>query len=586
LSGETDLERRVANLERLVQVNRTLRSAFDLPSLLQQVIESVTDLAHCETASIMLVSPDTGQLEFAASGSDLDLVRDAVVPRAGSIAGAIVETGQPLVVDDVYGDPRFYSQIDTLTGHTTRSIVGVPLEVGGRVIGVLQALNKLDGRFDGTDVETLQMFASQAAVAIENTQLIEEQRERLSEAVLQQDVVLALSRFIRMDQLLDQLLVLLEEWLGYQNCAVLMYDQDRGALEVAAYRGLGGGNVLGSSLVIDGNTASGRAAMSQSPLRIDDLADAPGLRALLPGTQSLLSVPLLCGEDSGLVGVISLESPDAEAFSERDARILTAIGTHAAIGIRQASLYDASRRANRLKQEFITTMSHELRTPLTVLIGYCDMLADGSLGPVEDDQLSALRVMRNRSDLLLQMLNNVLDYSRIASGNLELELETVDLRAAIDGVVARHSAAAERRHQRVTTEVPAMCRHVIADEARLRQILGHLLENALKFSPEGRPVIVRATPHDADYVRVDVVDKGIGIRTEDLDAVFEDFRQVDGSFTREYGGIGLGLSIARHLVELQGGLIWVESTYSEGSTFSFLLPRQAVSQSPPSVPTC
>jgi signal transduction histidine kinase len=441
------------------------------------------------------------------------------------------------------------------------------------VIGVLQALNKREGRFDSVDVETLQMFASQAAVAIENTQLIEEQRERLSEAVLQQDVVLTLSRFIRMDQLLDQLLILLEEWLGYQNCGVLMYDHDRGSLQVAAYRGFHSEQMLGRAILIDGSTASGRAAMSQLPLRVGDLTEETDLCSLLPDTRSALSVPLLCGEDSGLVGVISLESPDLDAFTERDVRILTAIGTQAAIGIRQADLYGASRRANRLKQEFIATMSHELRTPLTVLIGYCDMLVDGSLGPLTEAQLSALQVMRNRSDLLLRLLNNVLDFSRIASGNLELQPVPVDLRGAVEAAVAQYGAEADRKGQRITTDIPAPCRYVMADDARLRQVLGHLLENAIKFSPEDRPIAVRASLHDAGYVRVDVVDRGIGIKPDDLDAVFEDFRQVHGSFTREYGGAGLGLAISRHLVELQGGLIWVESTFGKGSTFSFLLPR-------------
>lgn len=586
MSAERDLERRVASLESLVQVSRILRSAFDLPSLLQNIIEAITRLVHCETASILLVSPDTGELTFTAAGSDLELMKDAVVPRRGSIAGTVVETRQPLVVDDPYHDPRFYPEIDGLTGHTTRSIVGVPLEVGGRVIGVLQALNKLDGCFDTIDVEVLHMFASQAAVAIENTQLIDEQRERLSEAVLQQDIVLTLSRFVRMDQLLDQLLVLLEEWLGYQNCAVLMYDHDRGSLEVKAYRGFHSEHVLGRKVPVDVRTVGGRAAMNRLPVRVRDVADETDLYLLLPDSRSALAVPLLCGEDSGLVGVISLESPDPDGFTEHDVRILAAIGAQAAIGIRQASLYGASRRANRLKEEFIAAMSHELRTPLTVLIGYCDMLLDRSLGPLEEAQLGALRVMRQRSGLLLRLLNNVLDFSRIASGNLELKPEEVDLRDVVTSAIGEYRMEAKGKGQRITADVPAACRYVVADPTRLRQVLGYLLDNAIKFSPEGRPIEVRAGVHDGGYVRIDVVDQGIGIRPQDVDAVFEDFRQVDGSFTREYGGIGLGLAIARHLVEMQGGLIWVESEFGEGSTFSFVLPCSGSPTEPTGLGDC
>jgi signal transduction histidine kinase len=441
------------------------------------------------------------------------------------------------------------------------------------VIGTLHALNGRGGGFDRVDADLLQTFAPQVAVAIENAQLIEEQRERLSDAILQQDVVLTLSRFLRMDQLLDQLLVLLEEWLGYQNCAVLMHDRGRGSLKVSAFRGFHSTQVVGRVILIDDHTVAGRAAIARQPVRFDALAAVPGLRALLPDTRSALSIPLLVGQDSGLVGVISLESPELAAFTERDARVLSAIGTQAAIGIRQATLYETSRRANRLKEEFIAAMSHELRTPLTVLIGYCGVLLDHSLGPLTEAQASALGVMQGRSERLLRLLNNVLDYSRIVSGELHLQTVPVDLRDAVEASVSRCRGESERRNQQITTEVPLTCRYVNGDATRLCQVLDLLLENAIKFSAEGQPITVRATQHDADYVRVDVVDRGIGIRPEDLDAVFEDFRQVDGSFTRDYGGVGLGLAIARHLVELQGGLIWVQSTYGEGSTFSFVLPR-------------
>jgi signal transduction histidine kinase len=563
----------VANLEKMIQVSRALRSAFDLSTLLQQVIDAIVELANCEKSSILLLDSDTGELRFAAAGADYEVMKDVVVPRQGSIAGQIVETRQPLLVHDAYEHPHFFADVDQLTGHRTESIVGVPLEIGGRTIGVLQALNKREGQFDQEDVETLHMFASQAAAAIENTGLIEEQRERLTEVILLQDVLLTLSRFIRLDQLLEQLLVLLEEWLGYQNCAVLMYDKDRDCLTLTAYRGFHSRAMQNRIIAINDNTLSGRVATDLRPHRIGDMQTEPALKSLLKDTVSALSVPLLCGEDVDLVGVVSLESPDKDAFTEGDVRILSTIGAQAAIGIRQAELYEASRRANQLKQEFIATMSHELRTPMTVLIGYCDMLASESLGPLNSAQHSALKVVRDRSELLLRLLNDVLDFSKIASGNLELHPVLVNLRSSAQATVDKYSAYAKRKQQTIDVDIPQACQYVTADEHRLQQVLGHLLENAIKFSPEGRPVRIQASPYESSYVRVDVVDKGIGIRPEDLSLVFEDFRQLDNSFTREYGGAGMGLAVSKHLVELQGGLIWVESEFGQGSTFSFVLPR-------------
>jgi signal transduction histidine kinase len=591
VSSQKALEHRVANLEKMIEVSKALRSAFDLPSLLQQIINSITELANCEKSSILLIDPDSGELRFVAAGSDYEQIKDIAVPRQGSIAGTIVETRQPLVIHDALSDPRLYSRVDQTTGQSTQSIMGVPLEIGGRIIGVLQALNKREGQFNDEDVETLLMFASQAAAAIENTQLIEEQRQRLTEVLLLQEVLLTLSRFIQKEQLLDQLLVLLEEWLGYQNCAVYMHNKERNALNLAAYRGFHGKDMQNHILPMNEDSVAGRAATSTRPYTISDFGQEQDVKPVLDDTASALSVPMVCGEDVDLVGVISLESPDKHAFTQRDVRILSSIGVQAAIGIRQAQLYDNSRRANRLKQEFITTMSHELRTPMTVLIGYCDMLAKESLGSLNEAQMSALKVIRDRSELLLRLLNDVLDFSKIASGDLRLHPVLVNLRRAVETAIQKYEVYATRKDQTISIDIPRACQYVMADDYRLQQILGHLIENAIKFSPEKRSISVRASNYDSDFVRLDVIDQGIGIKPEDADIIFEDFRQLDNTFTREYGGAGMGLAVSKHLVELQGGLIWVESEFGKGSTFSFILPRpepsdrQTVPMPIPSIPS-
>jgi signal transduction histidine kinase len=591
VSSQKALEHRVANLEKMIEVSKALRSAFDLPSLLQQIINSITELANCEKSSILLIDPDSGELRFVAAGSDYEQIKDIAVPRQGSIAGTIVETRQPLVIHDALSDPRLYSRVDQTTGQSTQSIMGVPLEIGGRIIGVLQALNKREGQFNDEDVETLLMFASQAAAAIENTQLIEEQRQRLTEVLLLQEVLLTLSRFIQKEQLLDQLLVLLEEWLGYQNCAVYMHNKERNALNLAAYRGFHGKDMQNHILPMNEDSVAGRAATSTRPYTISDFGQEQDVKPVLDDTASALSVPMVCGEDVDLVGVISLESPDKHAFTQRDVRILSSIGVQAAIGIRQAQLYDNSRRANRLKQEFITTMSHELRTPMTVLIGYCDMLAKESLGSLNEAQMSALKVIRDRSELLLRLLNDVLDFSKIASGDLRLHPVLVNLRRAVETAIQKYEVYATRKDQTISIDIPRACQYVMADDYRLQQILGHLIENAIKFSPEKRSISVRASNYDSDFVRLDVIDQGIGIKPEDVDIIFEDFRQLDNTFTREYGGAGMGLAVSKHLVELQGGLIWVESEFGKGSTFSFILPRpepsdrQTVPMPIPSIPS-
>jgi signal transduction histidine kinase len=579
MRGSSALERRVANLEKMIEVSRVLRSAFDLDSLLQGIIRAIVELVQCERSSILLIDPETGELRFvAASGTDFDQLKDLVIPRHGSIAGAIAESGQPIATHNAHLDPRFYHNVDHITGQSTDSLMGVPLEIGGRVIGVLEAVNKEKGQpFDPEDAETLLMFASQAAAAIENTRLIEEQRQRLTESLLIQEMLETLSRFTLVTPLLEQLLALLDGFLGYTNCAILMFDPERNELNVVAHRGFEDVKLAGRVLPVDVESINGHVALYKSAWNIScDDEDSPLFPTPFQSTtRSALSVPMVCGVDVDLVGVIGLESDSVDAFSQRDVRILSTIATQAAIGIRQAELYESSQRANRLKQEFIGTMSHELRTPMTVLIGYSEMLLAGTLGQLNSRQADALSVIRNRSEQLLRLLNNVLDFSKLVSGELDVYPVVVNLNQAVRLVVEKYRRDAEKKQQSIEIDIPTSYQYVLADDQRLHQILGYLIENAIKFSPDQRRISICARLHadDKDFVRVDVVDQGIGIQAQDLELIFEDFRQLDGSFTREYGGAGLGLAICRHLVELQGGVIWAESDYGHGSTLSFILPR-------------
>lgn len=585
-ANQAALSRRIANLEKIFQVSRALRSTFDVSSLLQVIIQSIVELVPCQRSSILLIDPETKELGFVAAGdTDFEQLRNLIVPRHGSIAGAVAESRQPITVQNAQNDTRFYSGVDQVTGQSTHSLIGVPMEIGGRVIGVLEAVNKLDGQpFDKEDEETLLMFASQAAAAIENTRLIEEQRQRLSESLLIQEVLLTLSRFLDLDQLLGQLLVLLEQFLGYSTCAVLMYDKDHDLLRLVASRGFDQAELSSNMIVpINQESVCGRVALAREPLFLthDPRSSSDGESSpepLMPTMRSSLALPMVCGIDVDFVGVLVLESQEPGAFVERDVRILNTIATQAAIGIRQAELYGNSIRANRLKQEFIATMSHELRTPMTVLIGYSEMLLSGALGELEQRQLEAIGVIRHRADLLLRLLNDVLDYSKIVAGELRLYSSVVNLSQAIRLALDRYRTDAERKRQTLSMDVSADCQYVMADDQRLHQILGHLVENAIKFSLDEQPVLIRAGPYGEGFCRIDVIDRGIGIEPEDIEVIFEDFRQLDSSFTRQYGGAGIGLAIVKHLVELQGGMIWVESEPGVGSTFSFILPRPADEQ--------
>ena len=227
-------------------------------------------------------------------------------------------------------------------------------------------------------------------------------------------------------------------------------------------------------------------------------------------------------------------------------------------------------RANKLKSEFLASMSHELRTPINALIGYSSLLLDGVLGDVNPKQRDALARGRAAAEHLLALINDILDLAKIEAGKMPLRLEDVSLREVTLEVTQQIEPMVRKKQLEFDIDVDPDCPAIYTDRTKIKQVLLNLLSNAVKFTTKGRVSV--ETRCAADGVRIDVVDTGIGIRPSDLEAIWEDFRQVDQSRTREFGGTGLGLSITRKLLERLGGKVIVKSTYGEGSTFSVYLP--------------
>ncbi len=227
-------------------------------------------------------------------------------------------------------------------------------------------------------------------------------------------------------------------------------------------------------------------------------------------------------------------------------------------------------RANKLKSEFLASMSHELRTPINALIGYSALLLDGVLGEVNTRQHDALMRGRAAAEHLLALINDILDLAKIEAGKMPLRLEEVSLREVTLEVTQQIEPMVRKKQLEFKMDIAPDCPPIYSDRTKVKQILLNLLSNAVKFTNRGR---VTVEAHRAvDGVRIDVVDTGIGIRASDLQAIWEDFRQVDQSRTREFGGTGLGLSITRKLLDRLGGSVDVRSTYGDGSTFSVYLP--------------
>jgi signal transduction histidine kinase len=225
---------------------------------------------------------------------------------------------------------------------------------------------------------------------------------------------------------------------------------------------------------------------------------------------------------------------------------------------------------SRYKSEFLANMSHELRTPLNAIIGFSEILhTSPDLSEAERTEFADTIHTSGRN--LLKLINDILDLTHIRAGRLELRPSPCLLAEAVDAAVSENAAAANQKELTVRSEI-GRSEEVVFDPRSLRHVLQNLVNNAVKFTPPHGSVVIRSVETQPGTV-VEVSDSGIGIKAEDQPRLFEEFRQVDGSTSRGYEGVGLGLALSKRLVELQGGHIWVESLPGRGSTFRFLIPR-------------
>jgi signal transduction histidine kinase len=230
--------------------------------------------------------------------------------------------------------------------------------------------------------------------------------------------------------------------------------------------------------------------------------------------------------------------------------------------------------ADRLKTDLVATASHELRTPMTSIRGFVDMLMLGTFGEVSPTQREPLRVIKNNVVRLVQLIEELLDISRVEAGEVRLRREEVDMAAVLDDVVAILGGQFRERAIKLHLSVEERLPTVSADRQRIEQVAVNLIGNACKYTPRGGAVWVDLRS-GGDELRVDVRDTGVGIAEDAKRHIFTPFYRADNPLRDEVGGTGLGLSITRRLVELHGGRIWFESRASQGSTFSFTLPIQA-----------
>ena len=405
-----DLEGRQQQLLRLVELSVILNSTLDLDELLQTITATATELLDCEASSILLYDEKNPRLYFAAAtGSNPEKLAEIPVPMEGSIAGTIFRTNQPLILNDVEQDPRHYSQVSDQINFQAKTLLGVPMPIKDRTVGVLEALNKRDGVFTDRDVAILSVTAAHAAIAINNARLLKTTQQAL----------------------------------------------------------------------------------------------------------------------------------------------------------------DKVKETNSIKSHFLALASHELRTPLGIIIGYATFLQEEAKDELSDHAQQVLNAAAQMRSLLDQMNNLTL----LQADEMEMKSQKISIQDILNFASDEIMYSAARRNLTLTYAFRDDPIYVSVDPEKTTLAFVNLLNNAIRFSPDGSQIVIGAI-EQGQNVLAWVQDHGIGIPTDKLQKVFEEFYQIEPPNTRRYGGLGIGLTIAKGIIEIQGGKITAESEGPrKGATLKVVLPK-------------
>ncbi|HJZ46168.1 MAG TPA: GAF domain-containing protein [Roseiflexaceae bacterium] len=552
---ELQLER--DTLETLHEIALETTSTLDRDSLLESSLSALAKLVGAEYGSIMLVEPETEHLIDCAVLGRKDTVGYRRFSMGQGIVGWVAQHKKPAVVPDISKDPRWVE----LPGEeeqrkTGGSMIAVPLIAHHQTMGVLLLSHDDVGYFNEDHLRLLSASAGQIAIGINNAQLYAE---------LEKELLHRSEMFQRQESEATQSQAILQSL----SDGVIVCGDD--------------GSVLTANLAVERILER-----SIEELVIWNLPEL--LRRLLGRRAEEVPVEEL------------LARPTDERHAPRTFATTFEMGTRmisvtlgpvlnskeALLGV-VAVFRDITREveSDRLKTEFIGTVSHELRTPMTSIKGFTQLLAMGSLGPVNDTQKEFLQIIQTNAERMITIINDLLDITKIETGSVELDLRPLHLAESLSTVMMELQANIRAREHELSISIPPGLPLVRADAKRLNQILVNLLSNAVKYTPRrgkialyAREIGVDAVPEPlreglkpaARYALIEVCDTGVGVAPEELERIFDRFYRTENPLKVEAGGTGLGLSLVRPLIQLFGGRIWVNSTLNEGSTFSFVIP--------------
>jgi signal transduction histidine kinase len=551
------------HLRKLLLVTDAALSLLPLDRLLDELLVRIRDILETDTAAFLILDEAGEELVArAAKGLEEEVERGVRIPLGRGFAGRVAAGGAPVVIEDV-DQADIFNPI--LREKGIKSLLGAPLAVSGRVIGVVHVGTLTYRRFTSEDVGLLERAAERAALAIEHERLYEEEKataERLRKLLLVTDAALS---HLSLNGLLEELLVRIRDILEADTAAFLMLDDASGELVARAAKGIEEEVERGVRIPL-GRGFAGRIAAERAPVVIEDVDHGEVLNPILreKGIKSLLGVPLLAR--GRVLGVVHVGMLRPRRFTPDDVELLQRAAERGALGIERALLYEELRRLDAVRHRFISIASHELRTPAAAVYGAAATL-HGRADQLTPEQVEMLQdTVYEQSSRLARLIEQLLDVSRLEAQAVEINPQRVRIAARLEGILQLFAQSSDLR-----VEVPADLEAEV-DPVVLDRVVTNLVINA--FHHGAPPVVVSARRVDR-HLRIYVEDAGPGVPEELRAQLFEHFTRGGGSTGT---GSGLGLAIARSYALAHGGDLIYHPRSPAGSRFELVLPQSTAAR--------
>ncbi len=582
--AEDALRNYAERLETLRRIDQAIIRAQSPREITQAALRCIRRLVPCIGACLVTLDFEARQATLLAIDADGESgVRETEMHLSlealGDSARVVEELrrGKLSVVASDQDYSLFPSEIQALWTREVHAVLGVPLTFQEALVGFLALGVERADALSEEHVEITQEVADQLVVAIQNARLLEAERRRGAELEALHQASLHLTSSLEQQFVLEAIIEHALKLVSADNAHIFLYDGEHLAFGAAIWAG---GLQREPYAVPQPNGLTYTVAHTGEQRVIPDVDADPFFQDRQWGG-AIASLPLCIGGQVRGVMNIAFEQP--HVFGENELNVLKLLADQAAIAIHNAELHQKVRlhadelaaalerqeELDRLKDEFIQNVSHELRSPLALIRGYAEMLADGDLGELQQDQWKPIETIVRRSRMLSDLVEDITLI--LGAETRPLEQIPVSPDEVARTAVEDFRVAVDQAGLKLQAEIVPGLPPVSGSLTYLRRVMDNLLSNAIKFTPEGGTITVRAW-REGKQVTLEVQDSGIGIPAEQLERIFERFYQVDGSARRRYGGVGLGLALVKEIVNLHGGQVTVTSQVGEGSTFTITLP--------------